>query len=153
MSKAFGGGNGHGRPAAGSGDRFMVVGLGASAGGIRALKEFFANVPERSGMAYVVILHLSPDHDSQLAEVLQHSTRMPVAQVNAQVRIEPDHVYVIPPNQSLSLLDGSLVLSEVTGVEVRRAPVDIFFRTLGESHGANAACVVLTGTGADGSMG
>src|SRR5215210_4632991 len=155
MSNIFGGGGGNGdgdgRPAAGG--RFMVVGLGASAGGIRALREFFKHVPERSGMAYVVILHLSPDHDSQLAEVLQQGTPMPVTQVNERVRIEPEHVYVIPPNKSLSMQDGSLVLSEITGVEERRAPVDIFFRTLGDSHGANAACVVLSGTGANGSMG
>ncbi|HEX7957565.1 MAG TPA: chemotaxis protein CheB, partial [Pyrinomonadaceae bacterium] len=146
MGNTFGGGTA-------AGDGFMVVGVGASAGGIRAFREFFANVPERSGMAYVVILHLSPDHESQLAEVLQHSTRMPVAQVTGRVTIEPDHVYVIPPNQSLSMVDGSLVLSDVTSVEERRAPVDIFFRTLAESRRAHAACVVLSGTGADGSMG
>ncbi len=140
-------------PQAPGGDGFMVVGLGASAGGIRALREFFGYVPERSGMAYVVILHLSPDHDSQLAEVLQQSTPLPVKQVTERVEIEPDHVYVIPPNKSLSLEDGSLVLSEVTSVEERRAPVDIFFRTLAESHGMRAGCVVLSGTGANGSMG
>jgi two-component system CheB/CheR fusion protein len=149
------GGNGAGGPAhdAGGGGGFMVVGLGASAGGIHALREFFANVPERSGMAYVVILHLSPDHDSQLAGVLQQSTPMPVAQVTERVVVEPDHVYVIPPDKSLSIREDTLVLSDVTGVEERRAPVDIFFRTLAESHGANAACVVLSGTGANGSMG
>src|SRR5215203_2003220 len=135
------------------GDGFMVVGLGASAGGIRAAKEFLENVPEGSGMAYVVILHLSPEHDSYLAEVLQQSTRMPVTQVNESVRIVPDHVYVIAPNRSLSVRDDSLVLSEVTCVEERRAPVDIFFRTLADSLGARAACVVLSGTGANGSMG
>ena len=146
-------GDGAGGRAADAGDGFMVVGLGASAGGIHAFKEFFSNVPERSGMAYVVILHLSPDHDSQLAGVLQQSTPMPVAQVSERVRIEPDHVYVIPPNKSLSMLDGSLVLSDVTRIEERRAPVDIFFRTLAESQRSRAACVVLSGTGADGSMG
>jgi chemotaxis methyl-accepting protein methylase len=147
------GGDGAGRMTRGSGAGFMVVGLGASAGGIRAFKEFFKHVPERSGMAYVVILHLSPDHDSRLAEVLQQSTPMPVAQVNERVRIEPEHVYVIPPNKSLSMEDGSLVVSDVTGVEERRAPVDIFFRTLAESQRERAACVVLSGTGANGSMG
>ncbi|MFL6255424.1 MAG: CheR family methyltransferase [Pyrinomonadaceae bacterium] len=149
-------GNGDGEfvlPAKKVGDGFMVVGLGASAGGIRAFREFFAHVPEQSGMAYVVILHLSPEHDSHLAEVLQQSTPMPVTQVTEKVRIEPDHVYVIPPNQSLSMLEGSLVLSNVTRIEERRAPVDIFFRTLADSHGARAACVVLSGTGANGSMG
>lgn len=134
-------------------DGFMIVGLGASAGGIRAFREFFENVPEKSGMAYVVILHLSPDHDSRLAEVLQQTTLMPVMQVTRSVTIRPDHVYVIPPNQSLSMRDGSLVLSDVTRIEERRAPVDIFFRTLADSHGARSACVVLSGTGANGSMG
>ncbi|HWW76563.1 MAG TPA: CheR family methyltransferase, partial [Pyrinomonadaceae bacterium] len=146
-------GNGHEVVPGNVGDGFMVVGLGASAGGIRALGKFFENVREGSGMAYVVILHLSPEHDSRLAEVLQQSTRMPVTQVNESVRIAPDHVYVIPPNRSLSMHEDSLVLSDVAGVEERRAPVDIFFRTLADSHGARAACVVLSGTGANGSMG
>ena len=155
MSSPIGGngGNGGGQPASRVGGGFMIVGLGASAGGIRALKEFFANAPERSGMAYVVILHLSPEHESQLAEVLQSSTRMPVMKVTEAVRVEPDHVYVIPPNKSLSMRDGALLLSDVTRIEERRAPVDIFFRTLADSHGARAACVVLSGTGANGSMG
>src|SRR5688500_11017563 len=144
---------GDGRRTADPVGRFMVVGLGASAGGIRAFKEFFANVHERSGMAYVVILHLSPDHDSRLAEVLQQSTTLPVTQVTGQAPVEPDHVYVIPPNKSLSMRDSSLVLSDVTGVEERRAPVDIFFRTLAESQRGRAACVVLSGMGANGSMG
>ena len=146
-------GNGHEVVPGNVGDGLMVVGLGASAGGIGALKKFFENVPEGAGMAYVVILHLSPDHDSRLAEVLQHSTWMPVTQVSESVRIKPDHVYVIPPNRSLSMEESSLVLSDVTGFEERRAPVDIFFRTLAHSHGARAACVVLSGTGANGSMG
>jgi two-component system, chemotaxis family, CheB/CheR fusion protein len=148
-----GSGNGAGATAGGAGGGFMVVGLGASAGGIGALREFFKHVPERSGMAYVAILHLSPDHDSRLAEVLQAVTRMPVKQVTEQISIEPDHVYVIPPNKSLSMQKSSLVLSDVTRVEERRAPVDIFFRTLAESHGTRAGCVVLSGTGANGSMG
>ncbi|MFN2414743.1 MAG: CheR family methyltransferase [Pyrinomonadaceae bacterium] len=146
-------GNGAARPAPDAGDGFMVVALGASAGGIRAFREFFEHVPEGSGMAYVVILHLSPEHESRLAEVLQTSTQMPVTQVTESVKLAPDHVYVIPPNKSLSVVDGSLVLSEMTRVEERRAPVDIFFRTLAETHGARAASVVLSGTGADGSMG
>jgi two-component system CheB/CheR fusion protein len=132
---------------------FLVVGLGASAGGIRAFKEFFANVPPASGMAYVVILHLSPEHESHLAEVLQSSTEMPVTQVQGAVKIEPNHVYVIPPNKSLAINDGQLVLSEIKRIEERRAPIDIFFRTLAESKTAHAVCVILSGTGSDGSMG
>ncbi|MFL6227182.1 MAG: CheR family methyltransferase [Pyrinomonadaceae bacterium] len=147
------GGDGAGHDGRGGHDDFLIVGLGASAGGIKAFKEFFAGVPARSGMAYVVILHLSPEHESRLAEVLQVSAKVPVTQVSESVRIEPDHVYVIPPNQSLSMVDSTLQLSDVTRIEERRAPVDIFFRTLGESHHARAVCVVLSGTGADGSMG
>jgi two-component system CheB/CheR fusion protein len=132
---------------------FLIVGLGASAGGIKACREFFAHVPRNTGIGWVVILHLSPDHDSQLAEVLQGSTALPVTQVRDRVRVEPAHVYVIPPNRSLSISDGHLVLSEVTADEQRRSPVDTFFRTLAETQGPRAGCIVLSGTGANGSLG
>ena len=125
-----------------TGDEFLIVGLGASAGGIRALKDFFANVPANSGMAYVVILHLSPDHESKLAEVLQSNVPIPVTQVRERVKVEPNHVYVVSPNHSLQMRDGYLGLYELTRVEERRAPVDIFFRTLAESHHSRAVCVV-----------
>lgn len=137
----------------GSEDQFLIVGLGASAGGIHALQEFFANVPSDTGMAYVVILHLSPDHDSKLAEVLQSTASIPVTQVQDRVAVQPNHVYVISPNQSLAMNDGHLRLSEISRIEERRAPVDIFFRTLAESHHSRAVCVVLSGSGANGSMG
>lgn len=132
---------------------FLIVGIGASAGGIEALKEFFAHVPMKSGIAYVVILHLSPDHDSQLAEILQSSAKIPVTQVRKKIHIKPDRVYVVPPNQHLTMEDGHLVVTKNILVEERRAPVDIFFRTLAESHGELAICVILSGTGANGSMG
>jgi PAS domain S-box-containing protein len=132
---------------------FLIVGLGASAGGIQAFQEFFQHVPPKTGMAYVVILHLSPDHDSKLANVLQTTTKMPVQQVNKKVKVEPDHVYVVPPNQHLTMSDGYIVVSANTQVEDRRAPIDIFFRTLAESHGSKAIAIILSGTGANGSMG
>lgn len=134
-------------------DDFLVVGIGASAGGIHACESFFTHVAPDSGAAYVVILHLSPDHESQLAEVLQRSTAIPVMQVTERVRVAPNHVYVIPPNQSLSMDDGFLTLSPIMRVEDRRAPVDTFFRALGEARRSRAVCIVLSGTGADGSMG
>ena len=134
-------------------ENFLVVGIGASAGGVRALRNFFANVPAHTGMAYVVILHLSPDHDSQLAEVLQSVSLLPVTKVEQRVRVEPDHVYVIPPNKNLEVNDGHIDVLDVTSNEVRRAPIDIFFRTLAQSHGPRAVSVVLSGTGANGSMG
>ncbi|MGI4832150.1 MAG: CheR family methyltransferase [Janthinobacterium lividum] len=132
---------------------FLIVGLGASAGGIQALREFFEHVPADSGMAYVVILHLSPDHDSQLAQVLQAVASIPVTQVTEKVEIAPNHIYVVPPNQHLLIEGGAIVPSPNLHVEERRAPVDIFFRTLADSHGPRAVSVVLSGTGANGSMG
>ena len=132
----------------------MIVGIGASAGGIRALSEFFSRVPPGSQhVAYVVILHLSPDHDSKLAEVLQASTSLRVTQVVDADAVEPRRVYVIPPNRSLQLVDGLLKLSPMTRVEERKAPVDVFFRTLADTYQARAAAVVLSGTGPNGSNG
>ena len=132
---------------------FLVVGLGASAGGIGVLKEFFRHVPATTGNAYVVILHLSPEHESLLSEILQTVATIPVAQVTQRVKMESDHAYVIAPNKSLSVVDGHLTVSDVIGFEARRAPVDIFFRTLAEAKDAHAVCVVLSGTGPNGSMG
>lgn len=132
---------------------FLVVGLGASAGGITALREFFANVPVNSGVAYIVILHLSPDHDSKLAEVLQGVARIPVRQVSKRTKVEPDHVYVVPPSKSLGLDDGHITLRSSKSLEERRAPVDIFLRKLGEIYESRAVAVILSGTGANGSMG
>ncbi|MEX6689797.1 CheR family methyltransferase [Danxiaibacter flavus] len=132
---------------------FLIAGVGASAGGILALKNFFAHVPADSGIAYVVILHLSPDHDSKLAEVLQQTAKIPVSQVTEKTTVKPNRVYVVPPNQHLSMKNDEIIVSQNMQVADRRAPIDIFFRTLAESQGANAVCVVLSGTGANGSMG
>src|SRR6185436_5806876 len=133
--------------------RPYVVGIGASAGGIEALSEFFRAVAPDSGAAYVVILHLSPDHDSQLAQVLQHTALIPVTQVTERVRLEADHAYVVPPNKILRIEGDSIVVEEMAGQAERRAPVDMFFRSLADSHGARSACVVLSGTGPNGSAG
>jgi two-component system CheB/CheR fusion protein len=132
---------------------FLIVGIGASAGGIQALQIFFKNVSKDSGCAYVVILHMSPDHDSKLVELLKHVTEMPVSTVTKKTKVKPNQVYVISPNQHLTMMDGYIVVSKNLTIEDRRAPVDIFFRTLADSHGPRAVCVVLSGTGANGSMG
>ncbi len=131
----------------------LIVGIGASAGGIRALKNFFAHTSPHSGAAYVVILHLSPDHESKLAEILQTTAPMPVAPVTSATVIAPDHVYVVPPNKSLDISGGTLTLSEMTRPEQRRAPVDVFFRALADSHGSRSVCIVMSGTGPNGSAG
>jgi two-component system, chemotaxis family, CheB/CheR fusion protein len=142
---------GDGKP--GDGPNFLVVGIGASAGGIGALRDFFSKVPEDSGIAYIVILHLSPDHDSKLADVLQNVASIPVRQVTKRTGIEPNHVYVVPPNKSLGIEDGHITIRKTKSVEERRAPVDIFFRKLAETLQSRAVAVILSGTGANGSMG
>ncbi|RZM14026.1 MAG: histidine kinase, partial [Pedobacter sp.] len=134
-------------------ENFLVTAIGASAGGIQALKVFFESVPPHSGIAYVVILHLSPDHDSQLAAVLAGSTSMPIQQVQKKTRLEPDQVYVIPPDKHLTLEEGNLMVSPNIDLAERRAPVDIFLRSLAEVHRSLSVAVILSGTGANGSMG
>ncbi|MBE7171488.1 MAG: PAS domain S-box protein [Williamsia sp.] len=134
-------------------DEFLIVGIGASEGGIQALQEFFSHVPANSGMAYVVILHLSPDYDSQLVAILQKEMGIPVTQVTDRVTILPNHVYVVPPNQHLTIERESIAVSANLSTEERRAPVDLFLRTLADQHGPRTVAVILSGTGANGSMG
>jgi two-component system CheB/CheR fusion protein len=145
------------RPASHAGEaripEYLVAALGASAGGIRALKQFFAAVETDARIAYIVILHLSPDHESSLAQVLQSTCPIPVTTVRKRMRIAPDHVYVVSPNTRLTLDDGHIDAADITGAQERRAPIDMFFRTLADAERARAVCVVLSGTGADGSMG
>jgi two-component system CheB/CheR fusion protein len=132
---------------------FPLVGVGASAGGLQPLQHFFAHMPPDSGMAFVVILHLSPTHESHAASLLQHVTTMPVVQVTEAVSVAPNHVYVIPPAQDLSMVDGTIQLQEREDARARHAPIDLFFRTLAETHGQFSAAVVLSGSGADGASG
>ncbi len=130
-----------------------VVGLGGSAGSIAALTEFFKAMPADSGLVFVVVLHLSADHESSLAAVLQHQTTMPVVQAEDGVALERNHVYVIPPGKDLVSANGRLNLRELTSQRGRRMAVDIFFRTLAETHGPHAAAIVLSGVDGDGALG
>ena len=130
-----------------------VIGIGASAGGLAALKTFLNHVPADSGLAFVVVVHLSPDHESHLAELLQQHVRFPVQQVKETTPLEPNHVYVIPPNANLSAIDTHLRLSRLEARRQERAPIDHFFRTLATAHDGNAIAVILTGTGSDGTLG
>jgi two-component system, chemotaxis family, CheB/CheR fusion protein len=132
--------------------KLSLVGIGASAGGIQALREFFAEVPERTGLVYVVVMHLAPDRVSNLAEVLQVKLALPVQQVQGRLRMEPDHVYVIPPGRSLQVADGYLDLADFSAPRGRRAPIDVFFRTMAEASG-NTVGVLLSGSGMDGVVG
>jgi len=132
---------------------FPVVGIGASAGGLPALLRLFENMPSHTGMAFVVILHLSPKHKSSADHVLQRVTRMPVVQVSGPVEILPDHVYVIPPNRHLKMVDSYLGLMDLERPRGSHVAIDIFFRTLAEVHRERAVAIVLSGTGSDGSVG
>jgi two-component system CheB/CheR fusion protein len=132
---------------------FYVVGIGASAGGLAALKQFLAAMPEKSGIAFVIVVHLSPVHESFLSDLLQPSSKMPIMQVSADMVIEPDHVYVIPPGRNLSTIDTHLRLSPLESNRRLRAPIDHFLATLAETHGRFALGVILTGTGSDGAAG
>lgn len=136
-----------------SGKDFITVGLGASAGGIKALKEFFAAMPADSGMAFVVILHLSPKHESILAEILQKETKMPVRQVGEPTKVKPNEVYVIPPNRTLAMVDGTVEAAALGKQRGARVAIDLFFRTLANAYGKNGVCIVMSGTGTDGTVG
>jgi two-component system CheB/CheR fusion protein len=130
-----------------------VVGIGASAGGIDALLSFVPVVPEDSGLAFVVVQHLDPDHTSHLSNMLGRATAIPVVEIHDDTPIAPDHIYVIPPNTALSITDNRLLLAPPTQSRGFRTPIDGFLVSLAEARGENAACVILSGTGSDGTLG
>ncbi|MFL9962314.1 chemotaxis protein CheB [Paraburkholderia sediminicola] len=132
---------------------FPVVGIGASAGGVQALLRFFENTPANMNMAFVVVLHLSPDHSSSADQVLQHATGMPVHQVQHTLQVEKNHVYVISPSHDLALDDGHLTATESDRPRGRPIAIDLFFRSLADAHRERAIAIVLSGTGADGATG
>ncbi len=136
-----------------TGDTFPVVGIGASAGGLKAFQEFFSALPAQPGMAFVLVQHLSPDHESALASLIQSKTQMEVTQVTDHPDVEPNRVYVIPPGKHLEIEGGHLQLTEAQRDRGRPAAVDHFFRSLADQMGERAVCVVLSGTGSDGSLG
>ncbi len=134
-------------------DMLPLVGLGGSAGSIEALKHFFERMPPESGMAFVVIVHLSPEHESILAELLGRTTTMPVLQALDLQKVEANTVYVIPPGKHLTLTDGHLKLTPLEPDRGRRVVVDLFFRTLADTHGPHAAAIILSGADGDGALG
>jgi two-component system, chemotaxis family, CheB/CheR fusion protein len=130
-----------------------VVGLGGSAGSIEALQTFFTTMPPQSGVAFAVVIHLSPDHESILTELIRRCTRMNVVKVEERLAVEANTVYVIPPGKVLQFEDGEIKLETLPEGRARHVTVDIFFRTLADSHGPHAAAVVLSGLDGDGSIG
>ena len=131
----------------------FVVGLGASAGGLEALENFFAAMPPDSGMAFVVIQHLSPTHKSMMAELLSRHTRMPVGQAKDGATAEANHVYLIPPNKCLTIFNGKLLVTEWDSTEGPNLPIDAFFAALARDCGERAVGIALSGTGSDGTRG
>ena len=134
-------------------DEFPVVGLGASAGGLEAFEQFFRSVPADLGMAFVLVSHLDPSHESILTEILQRATSLPVVEASDQLAVKPDHIYVIPPNRDMTIFHGVLQLSVPEAPRGQRMPIDAFFRSLAEDRGDRAMGVVLSGTGSDGTLG
>lgn len=131
----------------------LVVGMGASAGGIEAFGQFFDAMPPDSGAAFVVVLHLDPNRESQMAQVLTAHTRMPVVQIEDQMRILPNRVYVIAPDFDLTVTAGVLNLNKPAEKRGHRHPVDVLFRSLAADQGERVIAVVLSGTGSNGTDG
>ena len=141
------------RPDTGPAEGFGVVGLGGSAGSLAGLEQFFGALPADCGLAFVVVTHLSPEHESGLATVLQHFTSLPVFEITDGLRLRPNAVYVIPPNRDLSLLHGALLLFEPTQPKGRRLPIDFFFQSLAKDARERAVAIVFSGMGSDGAVG
>ena len=134
-------------------DSFPVVGLGASAGGLDACRRLLAALPPGTGMAFILIQHLDPTHASMMVDLLAGHTPMKVQQAADGMPLEREHVYLIPPGHYLSIRGGALRLSEPRERHGARLPFDFFLRSLAEELGERAICVILSGTGGDGSLG
>src|SRR5688500_14381155 len=138
-----------------SSNLFPVVGIGASAGGLDAFKKLLKAIPENSGMAYVLVQHLDPSHESLLPDLLQKITTIPVLEITDDIKVQPDHIYIIPSNKMLLANDGILQLSPrpEKGKNQRNMPIDLFFNALTEVHQVLAIAVVLSVTTTDGTLG
>ena len=134
-------------------DDFPIVGIGASAGGLETLEQFFAKMPQNTGMAFIIIQHLDPNHIGMMPELLQRMTTMKVIQVTDSLKIKPNCVYIIPPNKSMSILNGSLHLFASIETHGIRLPIDIFFRSLADDRQEKSIGIILSGMGSDGSLG
>jgi two-component system CheB/CheR fusion protein len=130
-----------------------IIGIGASAGGLEAFEAFFDAMPADAGLAFVLVPHLDPTHVSIMPELIQKRTKMQVLQIKDGMRVEPNTVYVVPPNQNLSILNGTLQLMELNQPRGANLPIDSFFRALALDQGTNAVGIILSGTGSDGTLG
>lgn len=132
---------------------FPIVGIGASAGGLEAFTQLLGALPVDTGLAFVLVQHLAPQHESMLATLLSHATTMPVHEAGDGLRIAPNHIYVIPPNTNLAVLRGRISLRPRTEVRGQHLPVDFFFRSLAADRKGRAIGVILSGTASDGTEG
>src|SRR5437868_12042920 len=132
---------------------FPIVGIGASAGGLEAFSDLLHHLPEKTGMAFVLVQHLDPTHGSVLPEILERKTTIPVEEITDGVHVLPDHIYVIPANSNMLLEDGALRLSARIVVRGQHMPIDAFFHSLANERGALAIGVILSGTASDGTEG
>jgi two-component system CheB/CheR fusion protein len=148
--------SGGGSPTSGAAEglaNFAVVGLGTSAGGLEACRRLLAALPARTGMAFILIQHLDPAHESMMVDLLTGHTSMIVLQATDGMLIEPEHLYVIPPGTYLSVGSGALRLSPPQARHGARLPLDFLLHSLAAEYGTRAICVILSGTGTDGSLG
>ncbi|QDA61556.1 CheR family methyltransferase [Hymenobacter jejuensis] len=134
-------------------DKFPVVCLGGSAGSIEGLERFFRNMPADPDMAFVVVTHQSPDQQGELTQVIQYFTPMPVLQAEDGLKVQPNHVYVIPPDRDMSMLHGTLLLFTPTQPRGRRLPIDFFLQNLAKDARERAVCIIFSGLGTDGTIG
>lgn len=133
-------------------DSPLIIGIGASAGGLEALQQFFQHMPPNSGLSFIVVQHLSPDYKSLMADILGKHTQMRVLQAENEMPVRPNTVYLIPPKNNLTLRGGRLYLTEFNHGMLNH-PIDIFFTSLAEEQRERAIAVVLSGTGSDGTSG
>ena len=134
-------------------DELIIVGIGASAGGLEALEQFLGNVSESSNMAFIIIQHLDPTHKDIMPELLQRITKMEVLAASDYLEVKPNCVYMIPPNKSMSIIRGTLRLFEPLEIRGLRLPIDVFFRSLAEEQKERSIGIILSGMGSDGTLG
>jgi len=132
---------------------FPVVAIGASAGGLEAVTQLLQNLPPNTGMAFIYVQHLSPDHKSILTSILGKVTLMNVLEVTNRILIKPDHFYVIPPDKEMAVLDGHIKLKPRRKDRIANLPVDTFFCSLAETHKQGAIGIILSGSASDGTRG
>ncbi len=132
---------------------FPIVGIGASAGGLEAFEKFFTHIAPDTGIAFVIVQHLDPNHDSMLVDIIRRYTRMDVLQAEDGMSVQPDTIYIIPPNRDMSLMHRTLYLTKPEAARGLRLPIDFFFRSLADELHEHAICIILSGTGTDGTLG